>query len=95
MKISKKIVYVVFGIIIILLVGYFFIPGQKGDEEETSESSSTMDYGKLDEVIFTVQTTKVIKGDLVKNISANGIVKAKQELETLQSTVSLLTYWNQ
>ena len=44
-----------------------------------------MNYGKLDEIIFDVKTAKVIKGDLIKKISANGIVKADKELDVVSN----------
>src|SRR5690606_12961864 len=40
-------------------------------------------YNKLNEVVFDVRTDLVKKGDLVKTITANGIVKAFIELEVI------------
>lgn len=93
MKISKKIIYFVFSIIITAAVLYFILPSETEGEEETTSANSpqNMDYGKLDEVIFSVKTTKVIKGDLVKKISANGVVKAKQELEVTSNISGIIS----
>lgn len=83
MKIKLK--YVVTALVIIALgiIAYSFIPASNKDKK--AYKNVNMDYGKLDEIVFNVKTAKVIKGDLIKKISANGIVKADKELDVVSN----------
>ncbi|NLT50647.1 MAG: efflux RND transporter periplasmic adaptor subunit [Ignavibacteria bacterium] len=78
MKISLKIVLIAFAIFFTAVMIYSFLPDTENQEKDESAS---INYDKLDEIIFDVKTTKVIKGSLEKAITANGIVKAYKELE--------------
>ncbi len=83
MKIKLK--YVLTGLFIIALgiFAYSFLPGKTDDVDEPGNAN--INYGKLDEIIFDVKTQKVVKGDLIKKISANGIVKAAKELDIVSN----------
>ncbi len=78
MKIKLKTVIIIFLVLIAVVAVYSFIPK---NEEKNEEDKSSINYDKLDEVIFDVKTAEVIKGDLDKKISANGFVKAYKDLE--------------
>ncbi|MCL5031303.1 MAG: efflux RND transporter periplasmic adaptor subunit, partial [Bacteroidetes bacterium] len=42
---------------------------------------ASVNYGRLDDVVFDVKTKPIIKGDLILYINANGMIKASEELE--------------
>lgn len=83
MKIPSKIIFVIFGIIALVVLVYALIPSE--NKEEEAKKTSEINYGKLDEVVFNVRTKEVIKGDLIKSISANGLVKAFNELDMVSN----------
>ncbi len=79
MKISKTIVYLIVSAIILISVLYVLIPSKS--EDARSEDISEVNYNKLDEIIFNVKTKEIKRGELVKKIVANGIVRAAKELD--------------
>lgn len=79
MKISKKIIYSV-TLIIILIVAVFVIISQSNNSV-AEKNSETVNYGKLDEIVFNVKTDKAIVDNLIIKISANGKLRANRELE--------------
>ncbi len=79
MKISKKTIYISIIIIILILAALFVVP--HNDESITAEKSKSVNYGKLDEIIFNVKTSKAFVDDLIIKISANGKIRANKELE--------------
>src|SRR3989304_6123141 len=82
MKISSKLIFIIFGLIILLVLIYALFPSS---EEIENVSNDNINYEKLNEVVFTVKALPVKKGDLVKHISANGIVKAFNELDIVSN----------
>ncbi len=82
MKISFKIA-ASFIVVVLVLVSFFFF--NNSPEKVNEEENTNINYGKLDEIIFNVKTKKVFKGDLIKSIQANGIIKAFKELEVVSS----------
>lgn len=82
MKIPPKIIFLVFGIIALVVLVYALMPSDKNQE---SEQNSNINYEKLNEIVFNVSTKEVIKGDLIKSISANGLVKAFNELDMVSN----------
>lgn len=83
MKIPSKIIFLIFGIIALVVLVYALIPSE--NKEEEAKKTSEINYEKLDEVVFNVRTKEVIKGDLIKSISANGLVKAFNELDMVSN----------
>jgi HlyD family secretion protein len=83
MKIPSKIIFLIFGIIALVVLVYALIPSE--NKEEEAKKTSEINYGKLDEIVFNVSTKEVIKGDLIKSISANGLVKAFNELDMVSN----------
>lgn len=62
---------------------YALIPSENKKEE--AKKTSDINYEKLDEVVFNVKTKKITKGDLIKSISANGLIKAYSELDVVSN----------
>ena len=92
MKIKLKYVVTILLIIVIGVIAYSFIPTKGKDKKDTE--SVNVDYGKLDEIVFNVKTAKVIRGDLIERISANGIVKANKELDVVSNVNGIITALN-
>ncbi len=88
MKIKLKYVVTALVIIVLGIIAYSFIPTSNKDKKEFKNVS--MDYGKLDEIIFNVKTSKVIEGDLIEKISANGTVKADKELDVVSNIKGII-----
>jgi len=84
MKISTKNVGVAISVILLIILVYMIIPKAKAEEKVEDKNVNT---DNLDKIEFKVTTSKVFKGDLIKWVKANGIVKAARELE-LQANVS-------
>lgn len=82
MKIPGKIIFTSLGFIVLLIVVYALIPAEENKEKELN---TNINYEKLDEVVFNVRTKKVINGDLIKSISANGLIKAYSELDMVSN----------
>lgn len=83
MKIPSKIIFLIFGIIALVVLVYALMPSE--NKEVETKKTSEINYGKLDEVIFNVKTKEVITGDLIKSISANGLIKAYNELDMVSN----------
>lgn len=83
MKISTKKAGVIFSFIMLAVLVYIIIPKTKETEKVEDKIVNT---DNLDKIEFKVTTAKVFKGDLVKWVTANGMVKANRELE-IQSNV--------
>lgn len=81
MKVSIKIAVIVFLVISACIVGYSMLPGE--EEAVVQRQEQNINYEKLEEVIFDVQTDKVIRGELVKTITANGIIRANREIDII------------
>ena len=85
MKIAKRAIYIttiVFALFIVVLI----LASQK-DDSIVDVKSENVDYGKLDDIVFTVFTDKAIVDDLIIKISANGKIRADKELE-ISSNIS-------
>lgn len=79
-------------IIIVIGVVWFLIPTEKLNPNYIDNSS--IDYNKLNDVIFDVKTYPVIRGDLNLYINANGIVKASQELDVTSNISGVINTIN-
>ena len=79
MKISKKTIYLSIAIIILIFAVFLVFP--QNEEKGTTEKSESVNYGKLDEIVFNVKTDKAFVDDLIIKISANGKIRANKELE--------------
>lgn len=84
MKISTKNVGVAISVILLIILVWAIIPKAKVEEAVEDKNVNT---DNLDKIEFKVTTSKVFKGDLIKWVKANGIVKAARELE-MQANVS-------
>lgn len=92
MEIKLKYVITIIIIITLGVIAYSLIPVKIGDKKESENVN--VDYGKLDEIVFNVKTAKVISGDLIERISANGIVKASKELDVVSSINGIIEKLN-
>jgi len=84
MKISAKNAGVTLAVIFLAILVYAIIPKTKAAE---SVEDNNVNTDNLDKVEFKVTTSKVFKGDLIKWVNANGIIKASKELE-MQANIS-------
>lgn len=82
MKIPLKAAFVVLFLVIIIISFLIFI--QSESKIESSDNSS-INYEKLNEIVFSVQTQTVTKGDLIKSVSATGLVKPNKQLEIISN----------
>ncbi len=87
MRISSKIIFIVVGLISILIISLIFLPAK---EYKQKEEPTTVNYEKLDDIVFNVRVKKVFKGDLVKSISANGLVRAYRELDVVSNITNYI-----
>jgi HlyD family secretion protein len=83
MKFPSKFIFLFFGILALIVLVYALIPSENKKEE--AKKTSDINYEKLDEVVFNVKTKKITKGDLIKSISANGLIKAYSELDVVSN----------
>ncbi len=83
MKFPSKFIFLFFGILALVVLVYALVPSE--NKEEEAKKTSEINYEKLDEVVFNVKTKKIIKGDLIKSISANGLIKAYSELDMVSN----------
>lgn len=83
MKIPSKAILFISGIIALIVLVFSFLPGQK--ETIENEKLTEVNYEKLDDVVFNVKVKNVIEGDLIKSVSANGLVKAYKELDVISN----------
>lgn len=82
MKIKLRTVLIVFAALVMMVVAYVLMP--KAEEEVTeAANTSEVNYDKLDEVVFDVETDEIKTGDLVKRINANGIAKAEKAIDVI------------
>lgn len=84
MKISAKNAGAAVAFVLLAILVYVIIPKTK-DTEPVEEKNVNTD--NLDKIEFKVAAAKVFRGDLIKWVTANGIIKASQELE-VQSNLS-------
>lgn len=84
MKISVKNAGVALAVILLVLLVYAIIPKDKGTGQAEDRNVNT---DNLDKVEFKVTTAKIFRGDLIKWVTANGIIKAARELE-VQANIS-------
>lgn len=66
-------------LVVSLLIVFTLLPDSSN--EEITDESASVNYDRLDEVVFDVRTETVKKGDLLLYINANGIIRAFEELE--------------
>ena len=79
MKIKLWVAVTIVVIVIVILI-YSFIPARTNNNTSGTAEAS-VNYGRLDDVVFDVKTKPIIKGDLILYINANGMIKASEELE--------------
>jgi len=79
-KLKHAIIFVI--VLIAAIAVYSFIPGTPEDTVDPE----MIRYDNLEEVVFEVTTSDVIKADLVKSITANGIARAFNELDVIANT---------
>lgn len=93
MKIKVKTLLVFIITTILLIIAYNIIPS-KISQENDNDANTEMNYERLGEVVFNVKTELVKKGDLIKTISANGLVKAFKELEVVSNISGIISEIN-
>ncbi len=92
MKIKLKYIVTVLLLIALGVIAYSSISTKVDDKKDTENVN--VDYGKLDEIIFDVKTVKVIKGDLIERITANGTIKANKELDVVSKINGIIKELN-
>jgi RND family efflux transporter MFP subunit len=80
MKISVRNAGIAIAVVLLIVLVYAIIPKAK-EQDKVEEKNVNND--NLDKIEFKVTTSKVFKGDLIKWVNANGIVKASKELEIM------------
>lgn len=93
MKIKVKTLLVFIVTTILLIIAYNIIPSKRSQEND-NDANTEMNYERLREVVFNVKTELVKKGDLIKTISANGLVKAFKELEVISNISGIISEIN-
>lgn len=81
-------------LIVVIVTGavlWAFIPGSSTDNVD---DQSNINYDKLDEVVFDVRTSTIIKGNLLLYVNANGIVRASEELEVTANVSGIINNLN-
>lgn len=81
-KVTTLLIFIITAILII--IAYNIIPSKKSQGIENG-SNEEMNYERLGEFVFKVKTKLVKRGDLIKTISANGLVKAFKDLEVVSN----------
>ena len=93
MIINKKVIIVFLAVIIIAVLIISLMPGNSEDKKSKNEAAN-VNYEKLNDVVFPVKISKAIKGDLVKYVTANGIVKAFEEVDIVSNISGTVNYIN-
>ena len=78
MKISAKNAGAAVAFVILAILVYVIIPKTKTEEAVEEKNVNT---DNLDKIEFRVSTASVFRGDLIKWVTANGVIKASKELE--------------
>ncbi|PKL79278.1 MAG: hypothetical protein CVV25_08525 [Ignavibacteriae bacterium HGW-Ignavibacteriae-4] len=84
MKIQIKLILIPLFLIVITVFGYFILLNDDKVDPSTDEIKN-VDYNKLDEILFDVKTSKVIRGDLVKSTNTNGLIRANKEIDVVSN----------
>lgn len=79
----KRYVFIFSAILIIVIIGMFFyrFPSNFLTSIEKSIPNPSLSPESSADVIFPVQTSSAFKGNLIKSVQANGILRAKREVE--------------
>lgn len=93
MKIKPWISYLVAVAVIALLI-FVFYPSGGASQDPPEIEQETVNYNKLDAVVFDVKTQKVRKGNLLLYINANGTVRASKELEVTANINGIISFLN-
>ncbi len=93
MKIKPWISYLVAVAVIALLI-FVFYPSGGASQDPPEIEQETVNYNKLDAVVFDVKTQKVRKGNLLLYINANGTVRASKELEVTANINGVISFLN-
>ena len=92
MKIKPWMSFLIVSLVILVTAFLFYHSGTEGKSNVSNES--TVDYGKLDDVVFDVKTEKVKRGDLLLYVNANGLVRASEELEITSNISGIINKLN-
>lgn len=81
MKIPKKIVLIFFAALVIIIAIIVFVPANNSDNNAANASNTigetqNVDYENLNDIVFPVKTSLAFKGNLIKYVFANGILKS-------------------
>jgi len=80
-------------IISVTVILLMFILSRSSVNENIDESAN-VNYDKLNQVVFDVKTEKVIKGNLILYINANGLIRASEELELTSNISGIISSLN-
>ena len=92
MKISLKTGLIILSGLIITISAIWFLPAEDPAREETNYNK--VNYEKLDDVIFNVETKKITRSDFVQSINASGIAKAARELSVTSNLSGVISKIN-
>ncbi|WP_337865781.1 efflux RND transporter periplasmic adaptor subunit [Ignavibacterium sp.] len=91
MKIPLKAAFVILFAVIII---FSFIKFLQSERKIESSDNFPINYDKLNEIVFSVLTKTVTKGDLIKSVSATGLVKPFRQLEIISNITGYIVRLN-
>lgn len=92
MKVHARTIIISILALALIIFAITLIPKNE-DELETlinESQNAEMNYDKLDDVVFDVQVSEVIQGDLIKKINANGMIKANNIIDVVSNLSSYI-----
>ncbi len=93
MKINKKFIVIFFAVIIIAVVIISLMPVNI-ENDKPDNKAAEVNYEKLNDVIFPVKVAKAVRGDLIKYVTANGTIKAFDEVDIVPNISGTVNYVN-
>ena len=90
MKIKLTYILIAFFVIAAAIAGMIIIQNNNKTEDEIAGGNVEVNYEKLDDVVFKVQTADAFTGDLVKTTKANGLVRAARAIEVTSKINSVV-----
>ncbi len=78
--------------LVICVIAYFLL--FNASKQMVSGEEASVNYNKLDEIVFDVRTKPVFRGGLSLYINANGIVRAAEELEITSNISGVINTLN-
>lgn len=89
---KNKFWMLIFLVVIMIIVIWIYSGSNKSLSSENENSS--INYNKLNDVIFEVKITPVVRGDLNLYVNTNGVIKANQELDITSNISGVINFIN-